>query len=79
MMAKDTFRSIKIRKRPWYVWIWRAVGLIWLVFWVEVTIGSWREMEYRAFGIALAVFLVSFLLGLLLWLWGYIRFKKTKT
>lgn len=76
MMARDTFSSLKIRKRPWYLWIWRAVWIIWLVFWVEVTIGSWKEMEYKAFGISLAIFLVSLLLGLLFWLWGYQKLKK---
>lgn len=57
-------------KLPWTIWALRIVWLIWLAFWAEVTIGSWKELEKRAFTISLVVFVVSLLVGLVLWLRG---------
>lgn len=78
MKTKSSVWSIKIRKRSWYVWMWRIVWLIWLIFWADVTLGSWQEMEPRAFTISLAIFFFSLFLGLVLWLIGYLRYKKAK-
>jgi len=71
------YSVIKIRKRPFYVWLLRVVWLVWIIFWADVAIGSQQEMEERAFVISLVIFLVSLVIGFLLWLRGYRRFKKT--
>jgi len=76
MVNKGTYTVLNIRRRPWYIWVLRAIWFLWLLFWAEVTVGSGKELEQRAFVISLIVFLLSLILGLLLWLWGYIRFKK---
>jgi hypothetical protein len=78
MWDKSVYSVLKIRKRAWYVWLWRIAWLIWLVVWAEVSIGSLKELEQTAFKISLNIFLVSLGLGLLLWLWGSIKFKKKK-
>ena len=79
MAEKGTFTVLKIRKRPWYIWVLRAVWFLWLLFWAEVTVGSGKELEPGAFVISLIVFLLSLILGLLLWFWSYLKFKKAKT
>jgi len=79
MIDQKASIELKIRKRPWFIWILRAVWLIWVLFWLEATVGSWKEMETRAFVISLIIFLVSLIAGILLWLWGYLRFKKANT
>jgi len=79
MAEKGTFTVLKIRKRPWYIWVLRAVWFIWLLFWAEVTVGSGKELEPGAFVISLIVFLLSLIFGLLLWFWSYLKFKKAKT
>ncbi len=76
MADKGKYTVLKIRKSPWLIWVLRAIWFLWLLFWAEVTVGSWKELEQRAFVVSLIVFLVSLILGILLWLWGYIRFKK---
>lgn len=76
MVERSPYSVLRIRKRAWYIWLLRVLWLVWLVFWADVAIGSWKEMEQRALFISLAVFLVSLILGFLLWLWGYMRFKK---
>ena len=78
MRQENSFWTIKIRKRAWYVWLGRIVWLVWLIFWAEVAVGSWQEMEQQAFIISLVIFLLSLFLGLLLWLVGFVRYKKTK-
>jgi hypothetical protein len=55
-------------KLPWAIWALRIVWLIWLAFWAEVAVGSWKELEKRAFAISLVVFVVSLLAGVGLWL-----------
>ncbi|MFQ6108959.1 MAG: hypothetical protein ACE5L7_05345 [Candidatus Aminicenantales bacterium] len=69
---------LKIRKRPWYVWVLRFFWLLWVILWGDVALGSWRELEPRAFIIALLVFLISLVGGFLIWLWGIIRFRKSR-
>jgi hypothetical protein len=76
MAEKGKFLVVKIRKSTWLIWVLRAIWFLWLLFWAEVTVGSWKELEQRAFVISLIIFLVSLFSGLFLWLWGYIRFKK---
>jgi len=75
MEEKKIYSTLKIRKRPWYIWLLRFLWLVWLVFWAEVSIGSRQEMEPRAFTIALVIFLVSLVLGVLIWLIGYLKLK----
>ena len=79
MWDESVYIVLKIRKRAWYVWLWRISWFIWLVFWAEVAIGSFKELEQKAFKISWTIFLVSLGLGFLLWLWGYIKFKKRKS
>lgn len=76
MAEKKKFLVVKIRKSTWPIWGLRAIWFLWLLFWAEVTVGSWKELEQRAFVISLIIFSVSLFSGLFLWLWGYIRFKK---
>ncbi|TES85233.1 MAG: hypothetical protein E3J89_04925 [Candidatus Aminicenantes bacterium] len=76
MAEKGKFLVVKIRKSTWLIWGLRVIWIFWLLFWAEFTVGSWKELERRAFVISLVILLVSLFVGSLLWLWGYIRFKK---
>jgi hypothetical protein len=76
MEAKDTYHSLKIRRKPWYTWLLRLVWLAWLIFWMEVALGSWKEVEERAAIISLVILMFSLVLGILLWSWGRLRPKK---
>jgi hypothetical protein len=76
MGDESVYSVLKIRKRAWYVWLWRIAWIIWLVVWAEVAIGSLMEFEQQALKISCTIFLVSLGLGLVLWLWGSIKFKK---
>jgi len=67
-MTLDRIRNLQIRKKLWYIWIFRIVWIAWLALWAEFAIGSWKEIERRAFAISLVVFAVSFLLGIAFWL-----------
>jgi hypothetical protein len=79
MEAKDSHRFLKIRKKPWYIWLLRLVWLTWIVFWAEVAWGSWKELEPRASFIALGILVFSLIVGILLWVWGYRRFRKYRS
>jgi hypothetical protein len=70
MDKKNMYAVLKIRKRPYYIWILRLIWLAWLFFWVEVAIGSGQELEPRAFNISMLIFLVSLFIGLFLWFKG---------
>lgn len=70
MKDKDTYHSLKIRKKPWYVWLLRFVWLAWIIFWTEVAWGSWKELEPRAVSISLGILLISLVVGISLWFWG---------
>jgi len=70
MDKKNMYAVLKIRKRPYYIWILRLIWLAWLLFWVEVAIGSGQELEPKAFNISLVIFLVSLVIGLFLWFKG---------
>ncbi|MBA7476117.1 hypothetical protein ES707_11495 [subsurface metagenome] len=76
MAEKGKFLVVKIKKSTWSVWGLRVIWLLWLLFWAEFAIGSWKELEQKAFIISLVILLVSLVLGSFLWIWGYIRFKK---
>ena len=59
-MDKDAgYMTFRIRRRPWYVWLSRAVWIFWLAFWTEFAVGSWLEREQQAYSIAVKVLLVS--------------------
>jgi len=75
MKTSESHFFLKIRKRPWYIWLIRLIWLAWLVFWAEVSIGAWKEFEARAFVIALGIFLISLFLGILIWLLGNRRIR----
>jgi len=76
-MKKDnSYWILKIRKRPFYIWILRVLWVVWLVFWLEVALGSKAELEPRAFVISMVVFLISLCAGLALWIWGIQRSRK---
>ncbi len=72
------YLTLRIRKRPWYVWVLRAVWVLWLLLWLEFAIGSWREHEPHAFSIAVRVLIVSLLLGLGLYFWKLREEKEGK-
>jgi hypothetical protein len=76
MAEKGKFLVVKIRKSTWLIWVLRAIWFLWLLFWAEVTAGSWKELEQRAFVISLIILLASLVIGSLLWFWGYLRLKK---
>ncbi len=76
MAEKGKFLVVKIRKSTWLIWGLRVIWVLWLLFWAEFTIGSWKELEQKAFVISLVILLVSLVLGSFLWLWRYKRFKK---
>ncbi len=76
MAEKGKFLVVKIRKSTWSIWGLRVIWVLWLLFWAEFTVGSWKELERRAFVISLVILLVSLFVGLLLSLWGYIKHKK---
>ena len=59
-----------IRRRPWYVWLGRGAWTVWLVLWLEIAIGSYKETELHAFRQSMKVWLASLLLGTLLYAWG---------
>ena len=76
MAEKEKFLVVKIRKSTWSIWGLSVIWVLWLLFWAEFAIGSWKELEQKAFVISLVILLVSLGLGSFLWLWRYIRFKK---
>lgn len=63
------FIPVRMRKRPWYAWFAWALFAVWILLWVEFSIGSWRELEYPAFWLSIKVLAVSLILGVLLWCW----------
>ena len=65
----NRYLTIRVRKRPWYVWALRAAWLVWILFWLEYATGSKQELEPQAFSIAVRVLAVSLLLGLGLYSW----------
>ena len=76
MEAKDMLLSLKIRKKPWYTWLLRLIWLAWVILWIEVALGSWKELEERAAIISLVILVFSIALGILLWSWGRLRSNK---
>jgi apolipoprotein N-acyltransferase len=76
---ENSYINFRIRKKPWYAWLFWIGWVIWLLFWLEVSIGSYKEIEYRASYISLAVFILSLAVGFIIWLRGYIRFKKIQS
>jgi hypothetical protein len=76
MAEKGKFLVVKIRKSTRLIWGLRVIWVLWILFWAEFAIGSWKELERRAFVISLVILLVSLFVGSFLWLWRYKRFKK---
>lgn len=76
MNKNDIYKAIKIRRRPYYTWILRILWIVWLLFWLDLVVGSHQEWEPRAFQISLAVIVISFFLGLILWIRGIQRARK---
>ena len=72
------YLTLRIRKRPWYVWLLRAVWVVWILAWLEFAIGSKRELEPQAFSTAVKVLIVSVLLGLGLYFWRMREGEKGK-
>ena len=70
------YRTVRIRKRPWYVWVLRAIWVVWMLAWLEFAIGSKQELEPQAFSIAVKVLIVSLLLGLGLYFWRLRESRK---
>ena len=78
MSANNAYRVLKIRRRPWYAWVLWFVWGLWLLIWAEFSLGSWREMEFPAFYAGLIILTVSAALGVLCWMIGSIRFKRSQ-
>jgi protein-S-isoprenylcysteine O-methyltransferase Ste14 len=76
METKDMYHSLKIRKKPWYTWLLRLIWLAWVIFWLEVALGSWKEVEPRAAIISVVILVVSLAIGILLWSWGRLKPKE---
>ncbi len=76
MNKNSNYLNVSIRRRPFYLWLLWIIWLVWLLIWAEFSIGSWQEIAYRAFGISITVFLVSLLIGFILWFRGYLKSKK---
>ena len=70
--------TLRVRKRPWYVWLLRAIWVVWILAWLEFAIGSKQEIEPQAFSIAVRVLIVSLLLGLGLYFWRLREGEKGK-
>ena len=71
-MAKDKkYINLRIRKKPWYVWLLWIVWFLWLLFWLEIAVGSAKEMETQAFVISFVVFMLSLAGGISIWIWNY--------
>jgi len=70
--------TLRIRKRPWYVWLLRVVWVLWILAWLEFAIGSKQELEPQAFATAVKVLIVSVLLGLGLYCWRLRESGKRK-
>lgn len=75
---ENGYMSLRIRRRPWYVWLLRAVWVLWLLLWLEFAIGSKQELEPQAFSIAVRVLIVSLLLGSGLYFWRLREGRKGK-
>ena len=73
---KTDYLTLRVRKRPWYVWLLRAVWVLWIIFWLEFAIGSKQELEPQAFATAVKVLIVSVLLGLGLYFWRLRESRK---
>jgi len=73
MAEKDKFLVVKIRRSTWSIWGLRIIWVLWLLFWAEFAIGSWKELEQRAFVISLVILLLSLVVGSFFWLWGYLK------
>lgn len=76
MGKSSTYKTIKIRKRPFYIWFLRVLWFAWLLFWLDAVKGSHQEWELRALKISLAILLISFLLGMILWILGIRKARK---
>lgn len=70
MENKDRYHFLKVRKKPWYIWLLRLFWLAWIIFWTEVAWGSWKELEPRAALISLGILLLSLAVGISLWFYG---------
>lgn len=64
--------QVRIRRRPWWAWLSWILWVLWLLFWAEAAVGSWKEMETRAYTISLVILVVSLLMGFHVWLVGYL-------
>ena len=69
MTEEARYSILRIRKRPWYVWLLRLAWVLWLLFWMEFALGSKQELEQQAFTTAVKVLIVSVFLGLALYAW----------
>jgi len=76
MDGNDLYHVFKIKTKSWYIWLARFVWLAWLIFWVEVALGSLKEREPRAAIISFGILIFSLAIGIFLWSWGRLRPKK---
>lgn len=66
MTKKDEYISIKIKKRLWWQWTLIALLVIWILFWLDIIIGSFKEMEPRAAWIGIIILTTSIALAMFL-------------
>jgi hypothetical protein len=77
MKKNNSYLNLKIRKRAWHIWFLWLLWTIWILFWVDVTLGSLKEFENRAFIISLVITIISIISGVILWYLGYKKSKKS--
>ena len=76
MNKKDAYKVLKVRRKPFYTWILRILWVVWLLFWLEVALGSRLELEPRAARISLVILGVSFFLGMIFWVIGVQKTRR---
>ncbi len=67
---------IRIKKSPWYKWLFLPLWVLWLALWIEITVGSYQETEMHAYNTSLKILVISFLIGVIPMLWKRRQIKK---
>ena len=64
---KDDDYTIRIRRRPWWMWLLGALWLAAEIIFLQTAIASHRESEPRAAAISWVIVIVLGIAGVLLW------------
>ena len=73
----ENYRTITIRKRPWWMWLLAAIWLIVEIFFLQTAIASHQEAEPRAALISWVVVILVGIAGVLVW-WRQGRRVKSR-